>query len=177
MAKQMSEDGQTLSWNPVLNFLRGFMPSVSKTEQTALDAGTVGWEQSLYNGNPDWDTIFSYGAPGLTKEEQSFIDNEVAELCEMLDNWEIRNKKDLPAHVWQFIKDKKFWGMLIEKEHGGLGFSSYARSEVVTRIASRNLDAAVAIMVPNSLGPGELLQKYGTDEQKSDYLAALAEGR
>lgn len=168
---------ENLSWNPVLNRLRQFVPKISATEQTALDAGTVGWEQSLYNGNPNWDAIFSYGAPGLTEEEQAFLDNEVAELCEMIDNWEIKQNQDLPERVWQFIKDKKFWGMLIDKEYGGLGFSSYARSEIVTRIASRSLDAAVAIMVPNSLGPGELLQKYGTPEQQEKYLNALAEGR
>lgn len=165
------------SGNPVLNFLRGFVPPISETEQIALDAGTVGWEQSLFKGSPDWERIFSYKPVELTPEERSFLENETEELCEMIDNWEVRQNYDLPQDIWDFIKEKKFWGMLIDKEHGGLGFSATARSAVVTKIASRSLDAAVAIMVPNSLGPGELLEKYGTVDQKEKYLPRLSDGR
>lgn len=175
MAKQAKKNKETK--NPLLKALRSAIPPISPTEQTALDAGTVGWEQSIFNGNPDWEKITSYGAPRLTKEEQSFLDNEVEELCAMIDNWQVRQDMDLPENVWQYIKDKKFWGMLIGKEHGGLGFSSYARSEIVKKIATRSQDAAVAIMVPNSLGPGELLEKYGTPEQQKTHLERLANGK
>ena len=162
-----------------LDFLKSLMPPVSVTEQEALDAGTTSdIEGSLYNGAPDWEAIIGGYNPGdLTAEEQSFIDNETEVLCEMLDDYKIEQDGDLPEEVWDYIKDQGFLGMLIAPEYGGRGFSARARSAVVTKIASRSWTAAVSVMVPNSLGPGELLSHYGTQEQKDRYLASLAVGK
>lgn len=119
-------------------------------------------------GAPNWDTFADYPYPQLSEEEQSFIDNEVEQLCTMLDEWKIHHEeKDLSPKAWQFIKDKGILGLIIPKEYGGLQFTSYAQSRVMSKIASRSPTAAVSCMVPNSLGPGELLMHYGTDAQKS----------
>ena len=162
-----------------LKFLQSLMPPVSRTEQEALDAGTTSAiEGSLYNGSPDWKAIVGGYDPGeLTAEEKAFIENETEELCEMLDDYQIEQDGDLPKAVWDYIKDKKFLGMLISKEYGGLGFSARARSAVVTKLSTRSATAAVTVMVPNSLGPGELLSHYGTQEQKDRYLQSLATGK
>ena len=117
-------------------------------------------------GAPNWETFNSYPYPKLSVEEQAFLDNEVETLCSMLDEWEIHEKKMLPEHIWQYIKDNGFLGLIIPKEYGGRAFSSFAQSRVMSKISSRSLTAAVSCMVPNSLGPGELLLHYGTDEQK-----------
>ncbi|MBD3668256.1 MAG: acyl-CoA dehydrogenase [Kangiella sp.] len=158
-------------------FMQKVLPPMNETEKTALEAGDVWWEGDLFRGNPDWNKMLTIAKPALTEEEQSFVDNETEELCSMLDDWDIVHKrKDLPPEVWQFIKDKGFLGMIIPKEFGGKGFSALAHSTVVTKIATRSGSAAVTVMVPNSLGPGELLLHYGTQEQKDYYLPRLAKG-
>lgn len=162
---------------PAYGLVKSILPRVSRTEQEALDAGTVGWDAELFSGRPDWSKLLGVRAPTLTDEEQAFLDGPVEELCGMLDDWDIRhNRADLPPDVWQFLKDNGFLGMLISKEHGGLGFSAQAQSQVVSKIASRSVSAGITVMVPNSLGPGELLEKYGTPEQKEKYLERLAKG-
>ncbi|MBN6523915.1 acyl-CoA dehydrogenase [Acinetobacter pittii] len=162
---------------PAYKTLANSMPSISTTEQEALEAGTSWWEKELFMGAPDWSQFEKYHYPTLSAEEQSFIDNEVELLCSMLDEWEIHHHlKDLPPEVWQFIKDKGFLGLIIPKSFGGKEFSSFAQSRIMSKIASRSLTTAVSCMVPNSLGPGELLMHYGTDAQKQQYLPGLAKG-
>ncbi|MDQ9888779.1 acyl-CoA dehydrogenase [Acinetobacter pittii] len=162
---------------PAYKTLANSMPSISTTEQEALEAGTSWWEKELFMGAPDWSQFENYPYPTLSAEEQSFIDNEVELLCSMLDEWEIHHHlKDLPPEVWQFIKDKGFLGLIIPKSFGGKEFSSFAQSRIMSKIASRSLTTAVSCMVPNSLGPGELLMHYGTDAQKQQYLPGLAKG-
>lgn len=161
----------------VLKIFRNILPQVSQTEQEALDAGTVWWDGDLFSGHPDWYKLLAYPKPQLSAEEQAFLDNEVEQLCAMLDDWDITHtRQDLPPHVWQFIKDKGFFGMIIPKEYGGLEFSALAHSAVVTKVASRSGTGAVTVMVPNSLGPAELLLHYGTQQQKDRYLRRLAQG-
>ncbi len=162
---------------PAYKTLANSMPSISTTEQEALEAGTSWWEKELFMGAPDWSQFEKYPYPTLSAEEKSFIDNEVELLCSMLDEWEIHHHlKDLPPEVWQFIKDKGFLGLIIPKSFGGKEFSSFAQSRIMSKIASRSLTTAVSCMVPNSLGPGELLMHYGTDAQKQQYLPGLAKG-
>ncbi|EKU38983.1 MULTISPECIES: acyl-CoA dehydrogenase [Acinetobacter] len=162
---------------PAYKTLANSMPSISTTEQEALEAGTSWWEKELFMGAPDWSQFEKYPYPKLSEEEQSFIDNEVELLCSMLNEWEIHHHlKDLPPEVWQFIKDKGFLGLIIPKSFGGKEFSSFAQSRIMSKIASRSLTTAVSCMVPNSLGPGELLMHYGTDAQKQQYLPGLAKG-
>jgi acyl-CoA dehydrogenase len=161
-----------------LNLFRNILPQVSQTEQEALDAGTVWWDGDLFSGHPDWHRLLSMPRPQLSAEEQAFLDNEVEQLCAMLDDWDITHaRQDLPPEAWQFIKDKGFFGMIIPKEYGGLEFSALAHSAVVTKVASRSGTGAVTVMVPNSLGPAELLLHYGTQEQKDKYLRRLAKGQ
>ena len=168
---------QALITRPVYKALGGAMPSMSDTEREALDAGTSWWEKELFMGAPNWKTFAEYPYPQLSDEEQSFIDNEVETLCVMLDEWKIQHEdKDLSPQAWQFIKDNGFLGLIIPKEYGGLNFTSYAQSRVMSKIASRSPTAAVTCMVPNSLGPGELLMHYGTEEQKQRWLPGLANG-
>lgn len=162
---------------PAYGFVKSILPRVSRTEQEALDAGTVGWDAELFSGKPDWQKLLGIAKPSLTPEEQAFYDGPAEQACAMIDDWDIRhNRADMPAPVWQFLKDKGFLGMLISKEHGGLGFSAQAQSMIVAKLASRSISAGITVMVPNSLGPGELLEKYGTPEQKQKYLARLAKG-
>src|SRR5688572_14779284 len=161
----------------ILAIYRRILPDMSQTEKEAIDAGTVWWDADLFSGKPDWDKLLATPAPRLSAEEQAFLDGPVEELCEMCNDWEITHERqDLPAHVWQFIKDKGFLGMIIPKKYGGLGFSALAHSAVVMKLSTRSSTAAISVMVPNSLGPGELLLHYGTDEQKNHYLPRLAKG-
>ncbi|WP_137391988.1 acyl-CoA dehydrogenase [Rhodoligotrophos defluvii] len=163
---------------PVLERVRRILPSMSDTEREALEAGTVWWDAELMSGSPDFDRLLATPAPKLTAEEQTFLDGPVEELCGMIDDWQICFiERDVPAHIWDFIKAHKFLGMIIPKAYGGLGFSATAHSAVVMKLASRSASAAVSVIVPNSLGPGELLVHYGTDEQKNYYLPRLADGR
>lgn len=162
---------------PVFDMLKKTMPPISATERDALEAGTTWWEKQLFSGRPDWNDFAEINLPQLTVEEQSFIDNEVSELCALLDEWKIQNDlKDLPPEAWQFLKSKNFFGLIIPKEYGGRDFSPYAQSRIMSKIASRSGTAAVTAMVPNSLGPGELLVKYGTEEQRQRWLPGLANG-
>jgi acyl-CoA dehydrogenase len=161
---------------PLLEWFRRSLPALSDTEQAALDAGTVWWDAELFSGKPDWLRLLHAPRPSLSAEEQAFLDGPVEELCALLDEWQIQQDRDLPAGVWAFLKQHRFFGMIIDKAHGGLGFSPLANSSVVMKIATRNVNAAVTVMVPNSLGPGELLQHYGTEAQKAHYLPRLASG-
>lgn len=151
------------------------IPKLTKTEEEALNAGDTWIEKDIFTGSPNWETLKNVSAQ-LTPEEQAFLDNEVQTLCSMLDNWKIKQAGDLPEDIWTYIKKKGFLGLVIPKEYGGKGFSARAHSDVVLKIASRSPAAAVTVMVPNSLGPGELLTYYGTDEQKANYLPNLAKG-
>ena len=163
---------------PLLGFYRKILPPMSQTEREALEAGTVWWEGDLFRGKPDWNKLLSLPQPRLTAEEQSFLDNETEQLCAMTNDWETSHVLyDLPPQVWQFIKDKGFLGMIIPRKYGGKEFSAYAHSQVVTKLSTRCSAAAVTVMVPNSLGPAELLLHYGTDEQKNHYLPRLAKGQ
>jgi acyl-CoA dehydrogenase len=163
--------------NHVLAVYRRILPDMSQTEKEAIDAGTVWWDGDLFSGKPDWDKLLAVPAPRLSAEEQAFLDGPVEELCALCNDWEITHERqDLPPHVWQFIKDKGFLGMIIPKQYGGLGFSALAHSAVVMKLSTRSSAAAITVMVPNSLGPGELLLHYGTDEQKKHYLPRLAKG-
>ncbi|MCK4710811.1 MAG: acyl-CoA dehydrogenase family protein, partial [Gammaproteobacteria bacterium] len=162
---------------PIKDLMAKAMPTISQTEQEALDAGTVWWEGEIFSGMPDYSKLRDLPKAQLSKEEQEYLDGPVNTLCEMIDDWEItQNQSDLPAEVWQYIKDHKFMAMIIPKKYGGLDFSALAHSEVVMKISSRSITAAVTVMVPNSLGPGKLLLHYGTDEQKEKYLYGLADG-
>ena len=163
--------------DPLLGWFRKALPQVSQTEQEALDAGTVWWDGELFSGQPDWYKLFGTPKPRLTPDEQAFLDGPVEELCRMCDDWKITHDlNDLPPDVWQYIKDRGFLGMIIPRQYGGLGFSAYAHSQVVQKLATRSATACVSVMVPNSLGPAELLLHYGTDEQKNIYLPRLAKG-
>ena len=163
---------------PIFGWAKKVMPTMSDTEREALEAGDVWWDADLFTGNPDWAKLLAHAPAKLTAEEQAFMDGPVNVLCAMLDDWKINwELRDLPPEVWDFIKREKFFGMIIPKDYGGLGFSPYGHSEVVRKISSRSLVAAVTVMVPNSLGPGELLMHFGTDDQRQRWLPRLADGR
>lgn len=151
------------------------IPKLSKTEQEALNAGDTWLEEEIFTGSLNWERLAAVSTV-LTKEEQDFLDNETQQLCDMLDEWSIGQHNDLPKAVWTFIREKGFLGLVIKKEYGGKGFSARGHSEIVMKIASRSGVAAVTVMVPNSLGPGELLHYYGTPAQKKQYLPRLANG-
>ncbi len=153
------------------------LPAMSATEQDALEAGTVWFEGELFRGRPDWQRFRAIPEPVLTEEEQAFLDGDTRELCAMIDDWQItRHDFDMPVPVWEFIKSRGFLGMIIPRRYGGKGFSAFAHSEVITRLSTRASSSAVTVMVPNSLGPAELLLHYGTDAQKDHYLPRLARG-
>ena len=156
---------------------KGLLPSISATEKTALRAGGVWMEGDLFSGHPDFEKIMANPYPRLSEEEQSFLDNEVEELCAMTDDWEVFQQRDLPQQAWEYIKEKRFFGMIIPKNYGGLGFSAYGHSCVIEKLATRSQVLAITVMVPNSLGPAELLLHYGLESQKDHYLPRLADGR
>jgi acyl-CoA dehydrogenase len=163
---------------PVFAQIRKILPKVSDTEAQALEAGTVGFDAELFSGTPDWDKLKSIPPIELSAEEQAFLDGQTEELCRMISDWQVRhNLHEIPDNIWDFVKQNGFLGMLISKEHGGLGFSPQAQSLILGKIASRSPDVVTIVMVPNSLGPGELIEKYGTDEQKHYYLPRLAKGQ
>ncbi|MDF1881659.1 acyl-CoA dehydrogenase [Sulfurimonas sp. MAG313] len=153
------------------------MPSISETEKTALRAGTIWVDGEFFSGKPNFDTIFKENYPSLSEEEQEFLDTKADEVCKMTNDWEVFRDRDLPKDVWQYLKDEKFFGMIIPKSYGGLGFSALGHSAVIQKMASRSQVLAITTMVPNSLGPAELLLHYGTTEQKDYYLPRLADGR
>ena len=162
---------------PVLKRIKQILPPISDTEQQAIDAGTVWWEAELFKGNPDWNKFNNYPPASLSQEEQDFLEGPVETLCAMLDDWDItHNRNDLPQEVWDYLKENQFFGLIIPQTYGGLGFSAVANSEIVMKIASRSGTAGVTVMVPNSLGPAELLAHYGTTPQKDYYLPRLARG-
>lgn len=161
----------------VYKAMKKVMPTISQTEQEALDAGDVWWEAELFSGDPDFNFIKNLPKPTLTDEEQAFLDGPVEEFCSMLDDWQITHVDyDMTPEAWQFAKDNGFFSLIIPKEYGGLDYSAYCHSQVVMKIGSRSGSAGVDVMVPNSLGPGKLLMTYGTKEQKDYYLPRLAKG-
>ncbi len=155
----------------------GLLPKISETEKIALTSGTIWVDGELFSGRPNFDWIFSQKYPRLTPEEQSFMDNEVEELCRICVDYEVQKLRDLPENVWNFLRAKKFFGIIIPKEFGGLGFSAYAHSSIIQKLSSRSVPLAITAMVPNSLGPAELLMHYGTKAQRDHYLPRLADGR
>ncbi len=163
---------------PLYSWARGIMPPISETEREAIDAGTVWWDGALFTGNPDWDELLAMRPAKLSPEEQAFMDGPVAELCGLVDDWTLNwRDRDLAKSVWDFMRREKFFGMIIPKQYGGLGFSNTAHSEVVRTLSSASVVAGVTVMVPNSLGPGELLMHFGTDKQRDHWLPRLADGR
>lgn len=161
---------------PIFRAFRRALPSMSQTERDALEAGTVWWEGELFGGRPDWSKLGAYPCPVLSAEEQAFIDEETDALCRLVKDWETTQLQDMPAEVWDFIRSRGFLGLIIPKEYGGKGYSAYAHSQVITKLSTRSSAPAVSVMVPNSLGPAELLLHYGTDDQKRHYLPRLARG-
>ncbi len=160
----------------ILPAFRAALPQMSQTERDALEAGTVWWEGELFAGRPDWARLRALPWPRLSAEEQTFLDHDTEELCRITNDWQATCQHDLPDAVWEFIKQRGFLGMIIPKEYGGKGFSAYAHSQVITKLSTRSSAPAVTVMVPNSLGPAELLLHYGTEEQKQYYLPRLARG-
>jgi acyl-CoA dehydrogenase len=154
----------------------GFLPQISETEKTAIEAGTVWVDGELFSGKPDFKRLLREAYPGLTPEEQAFLDGPVEEVCRMTDDWDVQQQKDLPDEVWQYLRDHKFFGLIIPEEYGGLSFSASANSAVVAKLSARSQTLGITVMVPNSLGPAELLIHYGTEAQKDHYLPRLATG-
>tara|TARA_B100000989_G_scaffold297295_2_gene282663 strand:+ start:5335 stop:7821 length:2487 start_codon:yes stop_codon:yes gene_type:complete len=162
---------------PILSLYRKTMPSMSSTEREALEAGTVSWDGEVFSGKPNWEALLAMPPSQLTEEEQAFIDGPVEELCRMTDDWEItHNQARLPESTWQFIREHGFFALVMPKEFGGKGFSEYAHSQILTKLYSVSVTLGTTVNVPNSLGPAELLVKYGTDKQKAYYLPRLARG-
>ena len=163
---------------PLLSFYSKILPPLSDTEKVALEAGTVGFEGELFSGKPNWQMLLSQPKPTLTEVEQAFLDGPVEQVCQMTNDWETTHvNADLAPEIWEFLKVHKFFGMIIPKEFGGLGFSAYAHSRVIMKLASISATLSSTVGVPNSLGPGELLLHYGTKDQKDYYLPRLADGR
>ncbi len=162
------------SW--VMKMMKNFMPKISETERVALQAGVVWIESDLFSGKPNFKKLLKEPYPQLSKEEQNFINGPVERLCEVVDDWKVTQNRDLPPEAWEIMKKEKFFGMIIPKEYGGLEFSALCHSEVVMKLATRSLPLCITAMVPNSLGPAELLIHYGTAEQKKRLLPRLARG-
>ncbi|HJU40108.1 MAG TPA: acyl-CoA dehydrogenase, partial [Tahibacter sp.] len=152
------------------------LPKLGDTERVALDAGTVWWDAQLFSGMPHWPGLLDFRPPPLTADEQAFLDGPVEELCRRLDDWQVNQLRDLPPEIWAFLKEHRFFGMIVPTEYGGHGFSAIMHSRVVTKISSRSVACAVTVMVPNSLGPAELLLHYGSDDEKRTMLPRLARG-
>jgi acyl-CoA dehydrogenase len=163
---------------PLLKLFGRVLPKISETEQVALDAGTVGFEGELFSGKPDWSKLLSEPKPQLSAEEQAFLDGPCEELCRMVDDWHITHEiADLPPEIWDYLKRKGFFAMIIPKRYGGLEFSALAHSMVLQKLSSISATLSSLVAVPNSLGPAELLLRYGSEEQKNHYLPRLADGR
>ncbi|MGL5452312.1 MAG: acyl-CoA dehydrogenase FadE [Aeromonas sp.] len=164
--------------NALLKRYQAIMPQMSRTEKEAIEAGTTWWEADLFAGNPDWKKLHAIAAPTLSEEEQAFMDGPVEQVCRMVSDWEVTHQRaDLSPEVWQYLKDHQFFAMIIKKKYGGLAFSAYAQSCVLQKLSGASAVLASTVGVPNSLGPGELLQHYGTDAQKEYYLPRLAAGQ
>jgi len=162
---------------PIFKWARTRLPSLSETERDAIDAGDVWWDADLFTGNPDWQKLLETPTARLSDKETAFLEGPCEELCAMLHDWEITRAGDLPEKVWEFIRAERFFGMIIPERYGGLEFSNFAHSEIIRRISTCSITAGVTVMVPNSLGPGELLLQFGTEEQKDYWLPRLAAGR
>ncbi|EID0730267.1 acyl-CoA dehydrogenase [Vibrio parahaemolyticus] len=163
--------------DPAFKVFKKVLPPLSSTEKEAMEAGSVWWDAELFSGKPNFTTLHHYPAPTLTAEEQAFMDNELETLLDMLDDQKIvKEDRDLPPEVWEYLRKERFFSLIISKEYGGREFSALANSTIVSRIATRSISVAVSVMVPNSLGPGELLSHYGTQEQKDYWLPRLADG-
>ncbi len=162
---------------PMLRYIRRVLPPISSTEREAIEAGTVWWDAQLFSGDPDWRQLQQVPVPRLSDEEQAFLDGPVETLCRMADDWQITHElNDLPREIWDFLAEHRFYGLNIPKKYGGYEFSPLANSAIVMKVASRSGTAGVTVMVPNSLGPAELLLHYGTEAQKDHYLPRLARG-
>lgn len=161
---------------PMILALQKRMPPMSSGERDAIEAGDVWWEKELFCGQPNWKKLLQMPKPALSAEELLFLENQVETLCQKINEWDVIQHKDLSEDVWDYLKKERFFGLVIPKEYGGLGFSAIAHSTIVMKIASRCMSAAVNTMVPNSLGPAELILHYGTTEQKDYYLPRLARG-
>jgi acyl-CoA dehydrogenase len=162
---------------PIFRVAQHALPRLSDTEREAIEAGDTWWDADLFTGNPDWSKLLAFAPARLSAEEQQFLAGPVEDLCRMLDDWKINWEwHDLPPEVWDFLKSRKFFAMIIPKAYGGLGFSAYAHSEVIRKLSTRSICAACTAMVPNSLGPGELLLQFGTKAQQDYWLPRLARG-
>lgn len=161
---------------PMFDWFKKVLPPISATERDAIEAGSVWWDGELFSGRPHWDTLLDYPPARLSDEEQAFLDGPTETLCAMVSEWDIAQRLDLPPAAWDYIKAEGFFALIIPKEYGGKGFSAYAHSQIVMKLATRSGDLASTVMVPNSLGPAELLLHYGTDEQRNHYLPRLADG-
>jgi acyl-CoA dehydrogenase len=161
----------------LMRIARISMPRMSDSERTAIAAGTVWWDGELFSGRPDWQRLLDFRVQPLSEREQAFLQGPVDELCRLIDDWQITQERRIPDEIWEFLKRQRFFGMIIPQEYGGLGFTAIAHSAVVTKVASRSIPVACTLMVPNSLGPAELLLHYGTPEQRSHYLPRLASGQ
>ncbi|ASK69033.1 acyl-CoA dehydrogenase [Shewanella bicestrii] len=168
---------QNVISRPLMKMYRGIMPEMSSTEKEAIEAGTTWWEADLFAGNPNWKKLHNYPVARLSADEQAFLDGPVEEVCRMVNQHQVSHQlADLPAEVWQYLKDHGFFAMIIKKKYGGLEYSAYAQSRVLQKLAGLSSELASTVGVPNSLGPGELLQHYGTPEQQNHYLPRLAKG-
>jgi acyl-CoA dehydrogenase len=162
---------------PLFRWAQRALPTLSETEREAIEAGDVWWDADLFSGAPDWAKLLKFPPAALSAEEQAFLDGPVEQVCATVDDWRLTHELgDLPREVWDFLKTHKFFAMIIPKDYGGLGFSAYAHSEVVRKLSSRSVSLAVTAMVPNSLGPGELLLQFGTETQRNYWLPRLAAG-
>tara|TARA_B100001057_G_scaffold457084_1_gene505090 strand:+ start:28 stop:2493 length:2466 start_codon:yes stop_codon:yes gene_type:complete len=169
---------QTLISQKALSVFKKVLPAMSQTEKEALEAGTVWWEAELFKGKPEWKKLQNIADPKLSEAEQAFLDGPVNTVCEMVNDYQVTHElADLPPEVWQYLKDHKFFAMIIKKKYGGLEFSAYAQSLVLQKLTGVSSVLSSTVGVPNSLGPGELLQHYGTEEQRNHYLPRLAEGK
>ncbi|MDX1454673.1 MAG: acyl-CoA dehydrogenase [Gammaproteobacteria bacterium] len=166
---------RVLLTGPLFSFYKSSMPEISQTEQEALEAGTTWWDAQLFTGMPKWEELMAFPQVSMSDEEREFLEGPVEEFCALLDDYEIDNRtKELPEAAWDLIREHDFFGMVIPKEYGGKGFSQYGHAAAIMKIATRSISAALTVMIPNSVGPGKLLLKYGTDEQKDHYLPRLA---
>jgi acyl-CoA dehydrogenase len=162
---------------PIFAIYKKILPEMSATESTALEAGTVWWDGELFAGKPNWHKLLDHPNPQLRPDEQAFLDNEVEVLCSMINEYEIKENGDMPIELWDYIKANRFFSMIISKEYGGLEFSAQAQSAILQKLSGISSAVMSTIGVPNSLGPAELLLKYGTDAQKNHYLPRLVDGR
>ena len=162
---------------PLLAIFKKIMPKMSSTEQEAIDAGTTWFDADLFRGDPDWEKLHNFPRPRLSPQEKEFLDGPVEQVCAMVNDWHITHEiTDLPPEIWQFLKENKFFALIIKKQYGGLEFSAYAQSRVLQKLSGVSSVLASTVGVPNSLGPGELLQEYGTKAQQDYYLPRLATG-